>query len=57
MTFTQATAQQLAWERARDEPTKQDIKDAEVIVARIQAKRAAMGLQYIVDIDDLISRE
>lgn len=56
MTSTEATAQQLAWERARDTPNQQDMKDAEVIVARIQAKRAAMGLDYINDVDDLISR-
>lgn len=56
MTFTEETAQQLAWERARDMPNEQDRKDAEEIVARIQAKRAALGLNYIADVDDLISR-
>lgn len=47
MTFTDDVAQTLAWERAREEPTEQDRKDAEEIVARIQAKRAAAGLKPI----------
>lgn len=54
MNFTEATAQQLAWARGRDEPNEQDHKDAGEMVARIQARRAAMGLSYIHDVDDLI---
>lgn len=56
MSFEEATAQQLAWERGRDNPNEQDRKDAKELVARIQAKRAAAGLCFIPDVDDLISR-
>lgn len=48
MTFTEATAQQLAWERARDTPNAQDKKDAEKIVEGINFRREVIyGLEPI----------
>ena len=54
MTLIEITAQQIAWERAREKPNKQDLIDAEALVKRIQEKRKLLGLQFIADVDDLI---
>lgn len=45
MTITEATALQLAWERARDEPNQQDQKDAADMVARWNKRRIELGLK------------
>lgn len=48
MNFVEATAQQLAWERARDTPNAQDRKDAEEIVEGINFRREVIyGLEPI----------
>lgn len=39
-----ATAQQLAWDRAREMPNQKDIDDAAEMVARWNIKRIEMGL-------------
>jgi len=44
MNILTATAQQLAWDRARDEPNQKDIDDAAEMVARWNSKRIEMGL-------------
>jgi hypothetical protein len=44
MSMLAATAQQLAWDRARDEPNAKDIDDAAEMVARWNRKRIEMGL-------------
>jgi hypothetical protein len=54
MTLIEITAQQIAWERAREKPNKQDLVDAEALVKRIQEKRKLLGLHFIADVDDLI---
>lgn len=45
MNILTATAQQVAWERARDEPTAKDIDDAAEMVQRWNTKRIEMGLK------------
>jgi hypothetical protein len=56
LSFEQNTARQIAWERARDEPNAQDYVDAKAMVARVQAERVGLGLCFIPDVDDLVSR-
>lgn len=56
-TFVDDAAQTIAWLCGRDEPNGDDRNEAEQLVARIQAKRVAAGLNFIPDVDDLISRE
>lgn len=47
MTFIEATAQQLAWERARDDANDEDIKLAEQLVQRWNDKRIKLGLRPV----------
>ncbi len=45
MTIIEATAQTLAWERARDEPTDEDMQMAADMVQRWNDKRINAGLK------------
>lgn len=45
MTITEATAQTLAWERARDEPNDDDKQMAADMVQRWNEKRINAGLK------------
>jgi len=47
MTFVEATAQQLAWQRARDEVEEDDLKLAEKLVKKWNEKRIKLGLRPV----------
>lgn len=47
----EATAQQLAWSRGRDNIEPCDWRDAEQMVARWQLKREAMGLPPLNEVN------
>ena len=49
LTFVQATALTVAWTRGRDEPTAADLKDAQVMADRVNARRATLGLPPFSD--------
>ena len=43
--FELATAQQLAWERDRDEPNERDLQDAIAMAAKWNQQRIKLGLK------------
>ncbi len=47
MTFIEATAQQLAWERGRDDANEDDTKLAEKMVKRWNEDRIKLGLRPV----------
>lgn len=47
MTFIEATAQQLAWERGRDDANEADLKLAEEMTQRWNDKRIELGLRPV----------
>lgn len=49
ITLTDATAQQLAWHRDRDNPTDGDFKEAEIMVYRWNVARMSLGLAPLDD--------
>ncbi len=44
MSLTEATAQQLAWQRNRDEPNDKDKEEAANLVTKWNGRRASKGM-------------
>lgn len=49
ITLTEATAQQLAWQRDRGNPTDLDLKEASLMIARWNVTRLSLGLALLDD--------